>query len=105
MKRSQLMNAAPAGRGLQVLVTSAMLSAVPAVILAGGWRAPGISPSAAVAAQSAWHDGTVSVLYTTSGRRHGLARWRGNLRHHRQRNTVPPARTASAATPSATAPS
>ena len=41
MKRSQLMNAASAGRGLQVLVTPAMLSAAPAVILAGGWRAPG----------------------------------------------------------------
>lgn len=41
MKRSQLMNATSAGRGLQVLVTSAMLFAVPAVILAGGMASTG----------------------------------------------------------------
>jgi hypothetical protein len=41
MKRNQLMNATSAGRGLQVLVTSAMLFAVPAVILAGGMESTG----------------------------------------------------------------
>ncbi len=66
MKRSLIMDAAPAGRGLRVLVTSAMLAAVLAVM------STGISPSAAWAATSAWHDGGASVFYTTSGAGNGL---------------------------------
>jgi hypothetical protein len=66
MKRSQCMGASPAGRDLRVLVTSAMLFAVLAVTNAL------ITPSAAVAAQSAWHDGAASVFYTTSGAGTGL---------------------------------
>ena len=66
MKRSLIRDAAPAGRGLRVLATSAMLSAILAV------TAVGISPSAAVAANSAWQDGTRSVFYTTSGAGNGL---------------------------------
>src|SRR3974390_2948039 len=61
MKRSLIMGATSAGRGLWVLVTSAMLAAILAV------TATGISPAAALAANSAWHDGTPSVFYTTSG--------------------------------------
>jgi hypothetical protein len=66
MKRSLIMDATSAGRGLRVLVTSAMLSAVLAVTTAG------ISPSAAWAANSAGQDGAASVFYTTSGAGFGL---------------------------------
>src|SRR6516162_9585175 len=66
MKRSLIMGAASAGRGLRVLVTSAMLSVVLAVTGAG------IAPSAAVAANSAGQDATASVFYTTSGAGNGL---------------------------------
>jgi hypothetical protein len=66
MRRSLIMGAASAGRGLQVLVTSAMLSAVLAVTGAG------MAPSAAVAANSAGQDGAASVFYTTSGAGNGL---------------------------------
>ena len=66
MKRSLITGATSAGRGLRVLVTSAMLFAALAVTNAG------ISPPAAWAAQSAWHDGTASVFYTTSGAGNGL---------------------------------
>jgi Repeat of unknown function (DUF6923) len=66
MKRNLIMGATSAGRGLRVLVTSAMLSAVLAVTGAG------IAPSAAVAANSAGQDGAASVFYTTSGAGNGL---------------------------------
>jgi len=66
MKRSLVMGASSAGRGLRVLVTSAMLFAVLAVTNAV------ISQSAAWAAQNAWHDGATSVFYTTSGAGTGL---------------------------------
>ena len=66
MKRNLIMGAASAGRGLRVLVTSAMLFAVLAVTGAG------IAPSAAVAANSAGQDGAASVFYTTSGAGNGL---------------------------------
>jgi hypothetical protein len=66
MKRSLVMGASSAGRGLRVLVTSAMLFAVLAITYVG------FSPSAALAAQSAWHDGTTSLFYTTSGAGTGL---------------------------------
>jgi hypothetical protein len=66
MKRSQFMGAASAGRGLRVLVTSAMLFAVLAV------TSVVISPSGALAAKSAWHDGATSLFYTTSGAGTGL---------------------------------
>jgi hypothetical protein len=66
MKRSLIMGAACAGRGLRVLVTSAMLFAALAVMNAG------ISPSAAVAAVAAGQDGAASVFYTTSGAGNGL---------------------------------
>jgi glucose/arabinose dehydrogenase len=66
MKRSLIMAAASAGRSVRVLVTTAMLVAVLAVTNVG------ISPSAALAAQSAWHDGATSVFYTTSGAGFGL---------------------------------
>ena len=66
MKRSLIMGAASAGRGLRVLVTSAMLSVVLAVTGAG------IAPSAAVAANSVGQDGAASVFYTTSGAGNGL---------------------------------
>ena len=66
MKRSLIMGAASAGRGLRVLVTSAMLFAVLAVTGAG------IAPSAASAANSAGQDGAASVFYTTSGAGNGL---------------------------------
>ena len=66
MKRSLIMGAASAGRGLRVLVTSAMLSVVLAVMGAG------IAPSAAVAANSVGQDGAASVFYTTSGAGNGL---------------------------------
>ena len=66
MKRSLIMGAASAGRGLRVLVTSAMLFAGLAVAAAG------IAPSAASAANSAGPDGAASVFYTTSGAGNGL---------------------------------
>ena len=66
MKRTLIMGATAAGRGLRVLVTSAMLSAVLAV--AGS----GIAPAAAGTANSAGQDGTASVFYTTSGAGNGL---------------------------------
>jgi hypothetical protein len=66
MKRNLIIDASPAGRGLRVLVTSAMLSAVLAVAGAG------IAPAAAGTANSAWHDGATSVFYTTSGAGFGL---------------------------------
>jgi len=66
MKRSLIMGAASAGRGLRVLATSAILPAVLAV------NAVGIAPSAAWAANSAGQDGAASVFYTTSGAGNGL---------------------------------
>jgi hypothetical protein len=66
MKRTLIMCAAPAGHRLRVLVTSVMLFAGLAVAAAG------IAPSAAWAANSAGHDGTASVFYTTSGAGNGL---------------------------------
>ena len=66
MKRSLIMAATSAGRSVRVLVTTAMLAAVLAVTNVG------ISPSAALAAQSAWHDGATSLFYTTSGAGTGL---------------------------------
>ena len=66
MKRSLIMGASSAGRGLRVLVTSAMLFAVLAVANVG------ISPSAALAANSVGQDGAASVFYTTSGAGNGL---------------------------------
>ena len=66
MKRNLIMGATSAGRGLRVLVTSAMLSAILAVT--GG----GIAPSAAWATNSAGQDGAASVFYTTSGAGNGL---------------------------------
>jgi hypothetical protein len=66
MKRSLIMGASSAGRGLRVVVTSAMLFAVLAVTIAG------ISPSAAWAANSARDDGSASVFYTTAGAGTGL---------------------------------
>ena len=66
MKRNLIMGASSAGRGLRVLVTSAMLSAILAVT--GG----GIAPSAAWATNSAGQDGAASVFYTTSGAGNGL---------------------------------
>ena len=66
MKRSLIMGAASAGRGLRVLVTSAMLFGALAVMGAG------IAPAAASAANSAGQDGAASVFYTTSGAGNGL---------------------------------
>jgi hypothetical protein len=66
MTRSLVMGASSAGRSVRVLVISAMLFAVLAITNAGA------SPSAAWAAQSAWHDGATSVFYTTSGAGTGL---------------------------------
>ena len=66
MKQSLIMGAASAGRGLRVLVTSAMLFAALAVTGAG------IAPSAASTANSAGQDGAASVFYTTSGAGAGL---------------------------------
>ena len=66
MKRSQFMEAAPAGRRLRVLVTSAMLFAVLTVTTAV------ISPSGALAAQSTRDGGAGQVFYTTSGAGNGL---------------------------------
>ena len=66
MKRSLIMGATCAGRGLRVVVTSAMLFAVLAVTGAG------VAPPAAVAANGAGQDGTASVFYTTSGAGNGL---------------------------------
>ena len=66
MKRSLITGATSAGRGLRVLVTSAMLFAILAVTGAG------IAPSAASAANSAGRDGAASVFYTTSGAGNGL---------------------------------
>jgi hypothetical protein len=62
MKRSLIMAAAPAGRSLRVLVTSALLFAAALTVTNGG-----ISPSAAWAATGAGHSGVTSVFYTTSG--------------------------------------
>jgi hypothetical protein len=66
MRRSQLMGVTSAGRGLRVLVTSAMLSAVLAVAIAV------ISPPRALAAQSTRHSAAGQVFYTTSGAGNGL---------------------------------
>jgi hypothetical protein len=66
MKRNLIMGATSAGRGLRVLVTSAMLFAVLAVTGAG------IAPSTAWATNSAGQDGAASVFYTTSGAGNGL---------------------------------
>jgi hypothetical protein len=66
MTRSLAMGASSAGRGLRAVVTSAMLFAVLAITNVG------FSPSAAWAAQSAWHDGATSLFYTTSGAGTGL---------------------------------
>jgi hypothetical protein len=66
MKRSLIMGAPSAGRGLRVLVTSAMLFAVLAVTNAV------ISPSAAVAATGAGRGGVEQLFYTTSGAGTGL---------------------------------
>ena len=66
MNRRLINDAVLAGRGLRVLVTSAMLSVVLAVMGAG------IAPSAAVAANSVGQDGAASVFYTTSGAGNGL---------------------------------
>ena len=66
MEPGLIMGAAPAGRSLRVLVTSAMLFAALAVTGAG------IAPSAASAATSAGQDGAASVFYTTSGAGNGL---------------------------------
>jgi hypothetical protein len=66
MKRHQFMEATSAGRSLRVLVTSAMLFAVLTVTNAV------ISPSGALAAQSARHGGAGQVFYTTSGAGNGL---------------------------------
>jgi hypothetical protein len=66
MKRNLIMGATSAGRGLRVLVISAMLFAVLAVTGAG------IAPSAAWATNSAGQDGAASVFYTTSGAGNGL---------------------------------
>jgi hypothetical protein len=66
MKRSLSMDATSAGRSLRVLVTSAMLFAVLAV------TSVVISPSGALAAKSAGHDGAKSLFYTTSGAGTGL---------------------------------
>ena len=66
MKRSLIMGATAAGRSLRAVVTSAMLFAVLAV------TSVALSPSSAVAANSAGHDGAASVFYTTSGAGNGL---------------------------------
>ena len=66
MNRRLINDAVLAGRGLRVLVTSAMLSVVLAVMGAG------IAPAAASAANSAGQDGAASVFYTTSGAGNGL---------------------------------
>jgi len=66
MKRSLVMNAASAGRGLRVLVTSAMLFAVLTVTNVA------ISPSAAWAAMSVRHGAAEQLFYTTSGAGTGL---------------------------------
>jgi hypothetical protein len=66
MKRTLIMGAASAGRGLRVLVTSVMLCAGLAVAAAG------IASPAASAATSAGPDGAASVFYTTSGAGNGL---------------------------------
>jgi len=66
MKRNLIMAAASAGRSVRVLVTSAMLVAVLAVTNAA------LSPSGALAAASARHDGAASLFYTTSGAGNGL---------------------------------
>jgi hypothetical protein len=63
MKRSLIMGT---GRRLRVLVTSAMLFAVLTVTNAV------ISPSAALAATGAGHDGAEQLFYTTSGAGTGL---------------------------------
>ena len=67
MKRNLIMAAASAGRSVRVLVTSAMLVAVLAVTNVA------LSPSGALAATSAGHDGAASLFYTTSGAGNGLA--------------------------------
>jgi hypothetical protein len=66
MKRNLITGATSAGRSLRVLATSAMLFAVLAATNVG------ISPSAALAANSAWQDGATSLFYTTSGAGTGL---------------------------------
>jgi len=66
MKHSPFVDAASAGRGLRVLVASAILVAVLAVTTAV------ISPSGALAAQSVRHGGAGQLFYTTSGAGNGL---------------------------------
>jgi len=66
MKRSLTVGGTSAGRGLRILVASAILFAVLAVINAV------ISPSGAVAATSDRHGGAGQVFYTTSGAGNGL---------------------------------
>src|SRR6516225_8909960 len=66
MNRRLINDAVLAGRGLRVLVTSAMLCGALAVMGAG------IAPAAASAANSAAQDGAASVFYTTSGAGNGL---------------------------------
>ena len=66
MKRSLITEATSAGRNLRVLVTSAVLFAVLVVTIAV------ISPSEALAGQSARHGGAEQVFYTTSGAGNGL---------------------------------
>jgi hypothetical protein len=66
MRQRLIMGATAAGRGLRVVVTSAMLAAVLAVITVSA------TPAAAVAALSAGQDGAASVFYTTSGAGNGL---------------------------------
>jgi hypothetical protein len=66
MKRSHFAGSARAGRGLRVLMTAAVLSAVLAVANAV------VSPSGAVAAMSVRHGGAEQVFYTTSGAGNGL---------------------------------
>ena len=67
MKRNLITVTTSARRSLRVLVTSAMLFAALVVTNAA------ISPSAALAATSARHDGAASLFYTTSGAGTGLA--------------------------------
>jgi hypothetical protein len=66
MKRILAMDVTSAGRRRWVLVTSAMLFAVLAVMIAA------ISPSAALAAKSVWHGNATDLFYTTSGAGNGL---------------------------------
>ena len=66
MKQRQFAHGIPAGRGLRVLVTSALLFAALNITTAV------LAPSTAVAATSARHDAGEQVFYTTSGAGTGL---------------------------------